>query len=138
MSLANFLFIYEGNEPFTAYNFFSLFLFQYLSISSRDFPFVSGINFIVSHKAGAHNTANVQKVAAGPQLSLFSIKGVNWPTKKLAIQRDKVASDIARPLTAVGNISLIIIQLTGPKEKAKQAINNKMKVNIQGPSIIFS
>lgn len=106
-------------------------------MSSKDFPFVSGINFQVIHNAGAHKTANVQKVAAGPQLSLFNINGVNWPTKKLAIQSDNVAKDIARPRTELGNISLIIIQLTGPKEKAKQAINNKIKVSIHGPSIIL-
>src|SRR5690242_3407185 len=100
-------------------------------MSSRDLPFVSGINLTVSHKAGAHKTAKVQKVAAGPQLSLFSIKGVNCPTKKLAIQSDKVASETARPLTEVGNISLMIIQLTGPNEKAKQAIKSNIKASIQ-------
>ncbi len=112
-------------------------LFQYCSISSSVLPFVSGISFQVIHIAGAHKTAKVQKVAAGPQWLLFSIVGVSWPTKKFPIQRDKVARDIARPLTALGKISLIMIQHTGPKEKAKQAINSKIKISIQGPPVIL-
>ena len=76
----------------------------------------------MSQSAGAQSSAKVQKVYAGPQELLFSITGVNCPTRKFPIHKERVATDMARPLEALGNISLIRIKLTGPKEKGKQAI----------------
>ena len=72
---------------------------QYLSISSSDFPVVSGTSFHTMSIYGTHMTANRKNVTAG--VRFWSIQGVNCPIRYVPIHRANPAMDIASPRTLV-------------------------------------
>ena len=77
-----------------------LFPNQYFSISSRVFPFVSGIIFQPIQMVGIQKSAKIQNVNAGPRLS--SESGINCPIVAVPIQTAMVAMDMALPRMLVG------------------------------------
>src|ERR1700761_1550173 len=90
------------------------------SISSKVFPFVSFTTPRQKKKLTRLNPAKIQNVTAAPTFS--NIHGKNCPTNHTAIHNAIVQIATAGTRTLVGKISLITIHVTGPSEKAKQAI----------------
>ena len=91
---------------------------QYLSISSSDFPVVSGTSFHTMSIYGTHMTANRKNVPAG--VRFWSIQGVNCPIRYVPIHRANPAMDIASPRTLVGYISERSTNTTAQMETAQQ------------------
>ncbi len=77
--------------------------------------------------------AKSQNMLAAP--ALLSSQGTNCPTIATAIHNISVHIATARARTSVGNISFIITQVMGPNENAKQAMNNNINTNNQGPCV---
>ena len=86
------------------------------------------------YKRQALNKANTINVTEGP--APFNSKGKNWPTKRFASHKLIVEMATASPLTWVGKISEITTHVTGPNEKAKQAINRITGINTIHPADI--
>ena len=61
---------------------------------------------------------------------LSTNNGNNNATKKQAIQRKTIESDMALPRMALGNNSEITTQVKGPIEQAKEAINKRIASNV--------
>lgn len=64
----------------------------------------------------------------------FSMRGVMRATMKLVNQLVAIATPTALPLTPGGNISLGMIQLTQPIEKAKLEMYNHTKTAAAQPA----
>ena len=66
-------------------------------------------------------------VAVGPRLD--NSHGNTWVTEKLTRELKKPTTEIAIPLTLVGNISEISVHITGPSEIAKAATYKRMAIS---------
>lgn len=69
------------------------------------------------------NPQNSQNVTDGP--AFVNSQGKNCPTTQTETQTARVQTDTPFTRTSPGNNSLIKIHVTGPREKAKQAIKSK-------------
>ncbi len=67
------------------------------------------------------------KVTVGPKFD--NSQGKTWVTEKLTKELKKPTTEIAIPLTLVGNISEIRVHITGPSEMAKAATYKRMAIN---------
>ena len=94
--------------------------FQFFSIFSREIPLVSGTKKYTKNIEIMVIIAKSQNVAAFP-IELRSGKKLNT-TMKLKPKLDTVAALMARPLICKGMISEIMIQQTGPRLMAKEAM----------------
>ena len=93
-------------------------MLQYLSISSSDFPVVSGTSFQTISIYGTHMRANRKNVPAG--VRFWSIQGVNCPIRYVPIHRANLAIDMASPRTLVGYISERSTNTTAQIDTAQQ------------------
>ena len=75
--------------------------------------------------------AYVQKVPAGPRL-FFKIGKVK-ERMKLATQRERTAMDMATPRMALGKISEMSTQATGPRVAAKTATASRARATTYQP-----
>ena len=106
----------------------AIFLNTYLTNSfsncSKDFPFVSGNNFRSTKKPIKAIAPKMKKVSAFPKFE--SSQGKINCTKELIREFINAITPMAKPLYFKGYNSDSSTHITGPSEKAKQAINPRI------------